>query len=323
MKKLVYYLKQVNMNPRKTIRLLTLFLLTAVVLSACKKDEPEPVQPDSSPVQQLSQDDNSVEENIDEALIDAGQVLSVTNKSGEMMNIPCGATLDSSIVANDSIMYILSYDGLNCAETRYRKGKVHIKIKQNSHWLFPGAFLTVNFHHYEVTNVFTNKKMVINGMSRLENVSGGIPALLGNGLNTVIHKNTAHVHISFNGNPFRDWHLTKMLVYSGTPGGNLMLAVNGFGSLPGFQNLLSWGTDRGGKKFYTQIGESVVFKESCQWVPYSGEQIYTIPADQLKATAIFGYNNSNEPITGSECPTRYRLDWHQQGQSGTIFLPLF
>lgn len=163
--------------------------------------------------------------------------------------------------------------------------------------------------------------MVINGMSEIENVSGGIPALLGNGFNTVIHKNSAHVNIAFNGHPHRSWHLTKMLVYSGTPG-NLMLAVNGFGVNQGHTNLISWGSDRDGKMFFTQIGESVVFKESCQWVPYSGEQIYLIPSDQLKATATFGYNSNNEPITGSECPTRFRLDWQQQGHSGTIFLPL-
>ena len=61
MKKLVYYLKQVVMNPRKIIRLLLFFLLASAVMTACKKDEPEEIQPDSSPVQQLSKDDNSVE----------------------------------------------------------------------------------------------------------------------------------------------------------------------------------------------------------------------------------------------------------------------
>jgi hypothetical protein len=319
MEKLVYYLKQVVMNPRKIIRLLTFFLLAAALVTACKKDEPEEIQPDSSPVQQLSQDDNSVEDNVDEAIIDAGQFIS----EGKLkMGIPCGATLDSTFIMNDTIIHFLTYDGLNCAQTKYRKGKIHIKIKQNTHWLFPGAFLHIHFIDYEVTNVFTNNKMVINGMSEIENVSGGIPALLGNGLNTVIHKNSAHVSISFNGRPPRGWHLAKMLVYSGTPG-NLMLAVNGFGVNQAHSNLLSWGTDRDGKKFFTQIGESVIFKESCQWLPYSGEQIYLIPADQLKATATFGYNSNNEPISGSECPTRYRLDWHQQGHSGTIFLPLY
>ena len=237
-----------------------LFLFAAALITACKKDEPETVQPDSAPVQQLSKDDNSVEENVDEAIIDAGQVLSALNKSGEIMNIPCGATLDSTIIMNDTIIHFLTYDGLNCAQTKYRKGRIDIKIKENTHWLLPGSFLTVHFHQYEVTNVFTNNTMEINGMSQMENVSGGIPALLGNGINTVIHKNTAHIHIIFNGNPSRDWHLTRMMVYSGTQG-NLMLAVNGFGSLPNFQNLLSWGTDRDGKKFFTHRNRKLLVRQ--------------------------------------------------------------
>jgi len=262
MEKLVYYLKQIIMNPQKIFRLFLFVTLTAVVMTACKKDEPENIPPDSSPVQQLSKDDNSVEENLDEALIDAGQVLSGTNKSVENMGIPCGATLDSTIIMNDTIIHFLTYDGLNCQQTRYRQGKIHIKIKENAHWLFPGAFITIHFHNYEVTNIFTNNKVTINGMSQIENVSGGIPALLGNGLNTVIHKNTAHIHVSFNGHPPRDWHLMKMLVYSGTPG-SLILAINGFGQTTGHQNLVSWGTDRDGKKFFNEVEESVVFKESC------------------------------------------------------------
>ncbi len=319
MKTYVYYLKQRKMNPQMITRFILLFLFAGLLLSACKKDEPEQEEPDSSSVQQLAQDDSSVEDNVDEAVIDAGNVLLSNSMK---MDIPCGAILDTTYVLNDTIVYRLVYDGLNCLENKYRSGVIQVKIKENTHWLFPGAFLTVEFFNYEVRNVYTNNKMLINGLSRMENVSGGILSLLGNGFNTVIHKNTAHISVAFNGNAPRDWHLTKMLVYSGNPG-NYMLAVNGFGSAQGFNNLLSWGTDRSGKKFFTQIGESVVFKEACQWLPYSGEQVYRIPAEELKATAIFGYNDNNEPISGSECPSRYRLDWQQYGQSGTIYLPLY
>jgi len=320
MKQLVYYLKQVVMKPMKTIRLLLIFSLAALVVVSCKKDELEQVEPDSSPVQQLATDDNSVEQNMDEAMADAGRVLSGNFKSSQM-GIPCGATLDTTIMVNDTIIHFLSYDGLNCLQTKYRKGKMRIKIKQSAHWLLPGSFLKVELEDFEITNVFTNNKMTINGMSSLENVSGGIIELLGNGFNTIIHKNMAHVFISFNGHPPRDWHLAKMLVYSGNPG-NLMLAINGFGVTQGHSNLLSWGTDREGQKFFTQIEESITFKEVCQWVPHAGVQTYMMPGAQLHAKAFFGYNSNNEPISGSECPTHVRLDWHQHGHSGTIYLPL-
>ena len=317
---LVYYLKQSVKNPMKTLRLSMILLLITLVVVSCKKDEQEVIQPDSTPVQQLSKDDQSVEQNVDEAMLDAGQVLSSKLKSTNM-GLPCGATLDSVITVNDTIVYLLTYDGLNCQQTKYRQGKMRILIKESTQWWLAGSFVRVELIDFEVTNVFTNHKMTMNGMSSLENISGGIIELLGNGFNTIIHKNAAHIFISFNGHPPRDWHLTKMHVYSGTSG-NFMLAVNGFGQVQGFSNLISWGTDREGHKFFNQVEESVVFKEACEWVPYSGIQTYKMPGLQLNAMVTYGYNSNNEPISGSECPTHARLDWHQQGQSGTIFIPL-
>jgi hypothetical protein len=131
----------------------------------------------------------------------------------------------------------------------------------------------------------------------------------------------ARVDVMFNGGPERDWNLHKMMVYSGSPG-NLQLAVNGFGNQQGQNNLMSWGTDQLGRKFFIRVDESIVYKQSCQWLPCSGIQKYHYPQDDLNATVTFGYNDNNQPISGSECPTRYRIDWQQYGQSGTIYLPL-
>lgn len=318
MKKLVYYLKRLNMKLMKITRLLLIYFLAIVVTTACKKDEPEEIQPDSSPVQQLSKDDNYVEENMDEAFIDVGQVLSGTKYK---LDIPCGATLDSVVEVNNKLIYYLTYDGLNCLGTRYRTGNTQIKIKKNDNWLLKNTKIDVDFINYEVTNVFNNNTMVIDGAADLTNISGGIPALLGSGINTVIHRINANIDITFSGDPPRDWHLHRMMVYSGSPG-NLQLAINGFGNQQGQNNLMTWGTDRDGRKFFIRVDESIVFSQVCQWLPYSGIQQYHYPQEDLDATVTFGYNDNNEPISGSECPTRYRIDWQQHGQSGTIFLPL-
>ena len=238
------------------------------------------------------------------------------------MDVPCGATLDSVVELNNKIIYYLTYDGLNCQETSYRTGIIWISIKKNDSWLNKNTKVDVYFFDYEVTNVFNNSKTVTNGSADYTNVSGGIIALLGNGINTVIHRINANLEISFNEDPARrDWKLHKMLVYSGTPG-NLQLAVNGFGSQQGQNNLMSWGTDHEGRNFRVQCDESVVYRQACLWFPCSGILQYSYPQEDLHATVTFGYNENNEPISGSECPTHYKLDWSQQGQSGTIFLPL-
>lgn len=318
MKTLVYYLKRMTMHPTKYINLIMFLFLAFAVTTACKKDEPEEVPTDSSPVQQLSKDDNTVEVNIDEVIVDVGQVLSGSLYKSD---IPCGATLDSIVELHNKITYYLTYDGLNCPETRYRKGKIQIRIKSKDNWLEPNTKIDVDYIDYEVTNVYNNSKMLINGTSDMRNISGGIPALLGLNLNSVIHKVNARLDIAFDANPPGDYNLHKMMVYSGTPG-NLLLAVNGFGSEQGQNNLLSWGIDRNGRKFFIRVSESVVYRQSCQWLPSSGQQNYHYPQSELKATVTFGFNNNNEPISGAECPTRYRVDWQQSGNSGTIFLPL-
>jgi hypothetical protein len=318
MKKLVYYLKRVKMKLLKTSRYLLIFLFALAVITACKKDAPEQIQPDSSPVQQLTRDDSSVEGNLDAVFSDVALVLSTTKK----MDVPCGATLDSVVELNDKMYYYLTYDGLNCQETRYRRGKIWIAIKKNDSWLNKNTKVDVYFFDYEVTNVFDYSKTVTNGSADYTNVSGGIIAFLGSGINTVIHRINAYLEITFDGNPERrDWKLHKMMVYSGSPG-NFQVAVNGFGNQQGQSNLLSWGTDREGRNFLVQCDESVVYRQACEWLPGSGILRYSYPEDKLQATVSFGYNNSNEHISGSECPTRYKLDWSQQGQSGTIFLPL-
>lgn len=319
MKTLVYYLKRSSMNPQKTIKYIIVFLLFSAVTIACKKDEPVEIPTDSTPVQQLVQDDSQVEVDVDEVIIDAGQVLAGAGNL-KSLDLPCNTTLESVYVTNDTVNYHLVYHGLNCAMTRHRTGSVIIKLKQNTQWTLPGAFYHVEFIDYEVTSVLNSNSVKINGKSSLENVSGGVIQQLGTGASTVIYKNTAHVSIEFNDNQSKDWNLTKLLVYTGSAN-NLKLAVNGFGSAHGYNSLLSWGKDREGRSFFSQVAQPIVYTEACNFLPSDGQQIYSIPADNLKATVYYGYKD-NEPISAGECPTQYKLEWQQNGESGSFFVPL-
>ncbi|NTW34468.1 MAG: hypothetical protein HGB12_17915, partial [Bacteroidetes bacterium] len=87
-------------------------------------------------------------------------------------------------------------------------------------------------------------------------------------------------------------------------------------------NLVAWGTNRHGELFYTQITQSVVRKQVCDWDPSEGIIIHQIPGVNKKATITFGYDDNNVAITGTDCPTKYKLDWEVNGNSGTIFLAL-
>lgn len=308
------------MNYSKSIKQIVILIMALVVVTACKKDEPEEVITDSAPVQQLSTDDKNVVDNIDEVIIDVGLILS-SNLNLKISGTPCNASVDTVISANDTMYYHLRYNGLNCIQSKHREGLVIMKMKEGSQWQISGAIMKLEFHDYEITNVYSGKQITLNGNSTIENVSGGAIPLLGNTVTSLIYRNIAHLAVTFDNNTSSYWHLNKSIVFSGTPE-NLVMAVNGFGSVNGYDKLLSWGKDRDGDDFYTQVNEWVTFREKCNWVPFTGEQVYNIPEEGLKATVTFGFNNQNNPITGSDCPTRYRLRWQQHGQSGTIFLPV-
>lgn len=309
------------MNYSKSIKQIVILIMALVVVTACKKDEPEEVITDSAPVQQLSTDDKNVVDNIDEVIIDVGLILSSNNLNLKISGTPCNASIDTVISANDTMYYHLRYNGLNCIQSKHREGLVIMKMKEGSQWQISGAIMKLEFHDYEITNVYSGKQITLNGNSTIENVSGGAIPLLGNTVTSLIYRNIAHLAVTFDNNTSSYWHLNKSIVFSGTPE-NLVMAVNGFGSVNGYDKLLSWGKDRDGDDFYTQVNEWVTFREKCNWVPFTGEQVYNIPEEGLKATVTFGFNNQNNPITGSDCPTRYRLRWQQHGQSGTIFLPV-
>ena len=317
MKRLVYYLKVDVMNYRMALRFGLISLLLVFVLAACKKDEPEEVNPDSTAVQQLSTDDKSVEVSTDEVLDDAGKVL-----SGSRDDQPCNASLDSMAIHNDTLIFYVRYHGLNCAQTRHRTGIVLLKLKLNTHWHQQGSFVVVEFINYQVRNVINNHKITIDGVSIVENVSGGTIPLIGQGISHVIHKNEAYLKVAFNGHPAQEWNITKRLIYSGQQG-SLLLSIEGYGASQGHNKLLSWGIDRDGKVFFTQIEQAIVFAEECYFLAVAGRQVFHIPGEQLKATAEYGYNNDNEPIVTGECPSKYKLVWQKNGQSGTIFLPLY
>ena len=129
------------------------------------------------------------------------------------------------------------------------------------------------------------------------------------------------MNVTFDDNTTRTWNVARQRTFTGTIG-QLNMTVDGFGADGSYNNLVVWGINRNGENFYTQITQSIVFRETCNWDPCSGVKIHQIPSDSKKATITFGYNDLNEPVVGDECPTKYRLDWEKGTHSGTVYLPL-
>jgi hypothetical protein len=310
----------------KTKNLLQFAMILAsaltITFTSCSKEDLTDGKADPESLKQLSTDENNVENLINDAMSDVSGV--ITNSSGGYKStawLPCNANVDSLAVANDTVTIYITYHGLNCNGTRNRTGKIEIKKKVGTHWTEPGSAVVYKYIDFTVTRVSTNSSVMLNGTKTYVNVSGGTRWMVGTIMNAYVEKVSGSMQASFDNGTIRTWNVARQLTYTGTQG-QLLMSIDGFGTAGNYQNLVVWGTTRQGEDFYTQITQSVVHRQACDWDPVSGIKYNQVPSDNKSATITFGYNSNNEPITGDECPTRYRIDWQKNNQSGTIYLPL-
>ncbi|HOY32398.1 MAG TPA: hypothetical protein PKW80_11000 [Bacteroidales bacterium] len=303
----------------KTLKLmltgLILAALFAIGLTSCKKDK----DPDTSSMQQLVADENKMSVSDDEAMNDVNAILSGGGQKSTNI-LPCNVTVDSATIIGDTIIYNITFNGLNCAGTRLRVGQAEVKKNVNTPWIQAGTTVFVQFINLHITRVSDNKSITLNGKKAYTNVSGGRISDLGFTATSIVHRVSGSLIATFDDNTTRTWTLARQRTFTGTMG-NLWCTVDGFGSADGFTNLVAWGINRHGEQFYTQITQSVIRKQSCQWDPCAGVKVFQIPSDNKQATFTAGFDDTNQMVNvnGNVCPTKYRIDWIWNGNSGTIY----
>lgn len=304
----------------KTLKLFTaLILVLSLAITGCKKN-PAPDIMDTSSLETLSKDENFIVKSSDDIMNDVCSFLSENEyKSTSWWIPPCNATLDSVVIINDTVTFYITYDGLNCAGTRTRTGNVEVKKPVGVHWHEAGATVTIEIIDFTITKVATQHTVTLNGTRTLENESGGIIWQLGNGVEYVVHRASGYMNAVFGNETSRVWNFARQKLFTGTPG-EFIITVSGYGSSNGYENLVVWGTNRIGEDFYTQIIQGIEYKQLCDWDPVSGIKVHQIPEDNKSATITFGYDSNNQPISGDDCPTKFKLDWEKNGNSGTIYL---
>ena len=283
---------------------------------SCQKEKTDSIV-DTVSLQQVTIDNNKVDAVMDESMNDVEYFL---NESKSTLIFPCNATIDSIKTVGDTITKYITYNGLNCSQTKMRIGNVEIRRNINTHWYQQGSIVIIkhiNFKVWKVSN--PDKWIIINGEKTLQNVSGGLIIQVGDGV-SVVHKVTGNVSVTFENNTTKNWTITRQKTFTGNfTQDSLMMTIDGFGTKDGYTNLAVWGVNRNGENFYSQINQSVVFKQFCDWNPCQGIRNITIPSDNKGATITYGYKD-NLPIINGECPTQYKLDWYKGNKSGTIYL---
>ena len=155
---------------------LAVILISAIALSfaSCAKEDLSPANENPESLKQLSADENEVENIMNDAISDISSVMS--NNGGNLKStawLPCNANVDSMSVLNDTVKLHITYNGLNCNETRMRTGKIEIKKKLGTHWELPGATIIYKYINYTVTRVSTGNSITLNGTKTFVNVNGG------------------------------------------------------------------------------------------------------------------------------------------------------
>jgi len=275
-------------------------------------------KPDSTSVQQLSQDDNHAESFTDDALGDVNILMSLQGLKSTA-NWPCNATVDSTATLNDTITYFITYAGANCNGTLLRTGQVEIKKRVGTHWFMAGATVMVRFINLKFTRISNGVYIIMNGRKTYQNVSGGHLLQLGNGLNALIYRTHGYNRVTFPDNTTRMWHIARQQVFTLSPQG-MVIAVEGFGNAGGSPNTVTWGTDRNNVPFFIRIPQSIILKEACQWRICAGVKEISIPSQNQGATLVFGFNQNNQQVQPADCPVKFKIDWYKDDLSGTIWL---
>lgn len=300
------------------------FLMIAAMtltFAGCKKDTTtNKGSANTESMQQLTKDENNVENASDQALNDANLVLS-PGKLKSTESWPCNATVTFSGNVNDTITIDIIYHGKDCNNTHIRTGHVAIKKKYQEEWGQAGATVIVILDNFTITKISNGKSLTLNGTKHFQNVSGHyLWELFDSTVTSIVHRVWGTVTATFE-NGTRVWNIARQRTFTGSLI-NLVMTTDGFGSADGYTSLATWGINRNGEQFYSSITQSVVHKQVCDWDPCSGVIVHEIPAASKSATITFGYDSNNNPITNGDCPTRYRVDWVVGSNSGTFFLQL-
>jgi len=314
--------------------LIAFIAIIAIGLSvtSCKKDNTTtPATTSLSETDLMSQstsDDQEIQDiqNImDKNVTDYMSGLSLTKGSNDSTP-PCGM----QIVGTPDLLnktYTLKYDGTLCVANdpiRRKIGVIVITLTKGNHWKEIGAVLNIKYD-IAVTKRLSGKTFNIKGERTIENVKGGRWWDLITG-DTLVHKINASNIITFPNGTTRQWkHKVIRAWVLPAPKAPLLFIVSAWGDTLGYKNLATWGINRNGNYFFTQITSPIIAASACNWDPSMGACKHTLTTSDTTYTATlkFGLDaNGNQILPSSQtCPDHFKINWTgRQGKKDSTLL---
>lgn len=300
---------------KKIIRI-SLFAIIAIGLTfvSCKKSSTSTPTESTADQQQMAADENTQSVEMQNSLNEANDAMG-TAAFGKTGNV-YGAT----VVIDSTLKKItITYNGNNKDNSRSRSGEIIIQLTSGNHWKDAGANISVTYSTFKITNIFSQKSMTFDGTVNVTNQTGGRVFIDAN----VVHLATSTAFkITFDDGTQRTWNLSRKRTFTNNAG-ELSVKEEGTGSADGNSNLISWGQNRKGDNFYTQISTPIIyntmFSVKCPNNIMQGEKVHILNGSTL--TVTFGLNISGNPVSGSACPTSYLVKWvNAAGQSRSVLI---
>jgi RNase P/RNase MRP subunit p29 len=307
------------MKSLKTLCLnITVLALFGFTLSSCFKQDINPSGSEYSILEQLAIDELSVDAADDDMWDDMNNFLDAGGYKSTGA-LPCNVK-DSVKIIGDTVIHTLQYNGVNCIGTRFRSGQVIMKHNKKQRWGDQGAKVFVTMKNYKLTRMTAGKSIILNGNKIYENISGGRVSEIKIGGNLLVQRGMGLFSVTFDSATTQTWEMARQRIFKGAIG-NILVISTGFGSMPGYNYLVYWGSNRTGVPFLSQIISNVIYRENCTGFPCEGKKILMLGG--AKNNVInFGFNDNNKPVTGTECPTKLQLEWQAVTLSGSNYIKL-
>ena len=318
---------------KNILRLSVLALCGALSFTACKKksDTPAPTTTNDSTQQTTTaQDQNDYARETNQTATDADQVLSGGGSSNARMSgvstppTITGGTVDYTKASKG--IYVITYTDTTAAGT-VRKGSVSITVSPSgASWDSAGTMVIIN-SSYTVTKA-NGKTMGIVGMDTLTKVTkGDYSQLMAANVTSYQVSHTGVDTVTFDNGTTRKWQHSRLRTFS-YASSLLTITVAGTGKADGLTDIDTWGVNRAGETFYSEIKTPIEWafnpsapRSTCShWFdPISGEYYHNGTKEDIYV--IYGVGILGGTPANADCPYGFEVQWTVDGKQKTVILP--
>lgn len=261
-------------------------LATAFVIgfTSCKKEKQDPTINEETEVSVVTDDEMLFSTDIESLNLDLALLLETYNEMASPRNQEqpepiCGAT--AQLDQNFSKVTV-TFNGNTCDGNRKRSGKIIVTLPAGLDWGKKGAVLSLQFSDYKITRLSDNKSIVINGVQKYTNSSGGWLSTSEDN-NVIRHSITSDgLSLKFDNGDTREWKISKNRAFAKTYGNKWLISIEGTHT----DHIAVWGTNRLGLPFSTATIEPLIVLESCGFKLTEGTIKHTVA--NVSATLSFG-----------------------------------